>query len=310
MYSYIKPFVLIFQVKLILILPINRQHLCIIDVQVAISKDVSKMPDDRKKEKWEEDIDDEELQQLVLEAQAEALLKAKEEKNLPTRKRPFPKWIFYLMALVLFVNTFGIILQVYSIPAIEFVKTSARLSAQENIAEYKKSVVVVLTDDSKGTGFSITENGTILTNYHVIEDKNNITVGFPDDGRFRADVIEAYPEIDLAVLQVSSNEDFPYLTLAEQMEAKQGDPIIFIGNPLRFTGIANEGTLIEPYQLSDWDVPIMMMEAPVYRGNSGSPVFNQEGLVIGIVFATLEHESHGKVGLFVPIEEYYKATTK
>lgn len=294
--------------KLILPLPINRQHLCIIDVHIVISKDVSKMPEDRKKEHWEEDIDDEELQQLVLEAQAEALLKAKEEKNLPPRKRPFPKWIFYLMAVVLFVNTFGIILQIYSIPAIEFVKTSARLSAQEDIAEHKKAVVVVLTDDSKGTGFSISENGTIITNYHVIEDKNNITVGFPDEGRFGADVIDTYPEIDLAILQVSSKENLPYLALADHMAAEQGDHITFIGNPLRFTGIANEGTLIEPYQLSDWEVPIMMMEAPVYRGNSGSPVFNQDGLVIGIVFATLEHESHGKVGLFVPIEEYFKAT--
>ena len=50
-----------------------------------------------------------------------------------------------------------------------------------------------------------------------------------------------------------------------------------------------------------------MMKAPVYRGNSGSPVLNQEGQVIGIVFATLNHETHGKVGLFVPIDEYYRA---
>lgn len=267
------------------------------------------MSDHNKREDWEEEIDDEELQQLVLEAQAEALLKAREEKNTPSRKRPFPKWIFYLMALVLFVNTFGIILQIYSIPAIEFVKTSARLSAQEDIAAHKKAVVVVLTDDSKGTGFSISEGGKIITNYHVIEERNNITVGFPDDGRYRADVIETFPEIDLAILQVSgTDDDLPYLNLADSMSAKQGNHITFIGNPLRFTGIANEGTIIEPYQLSGWEVPVMMMEAPVYRGNSGSPVFNEEGFVIGVVFATMEHETQGKVGLFVPIEEYYKAT--
>lgn len=265
------------------------------------------MPKDRIKEDWEEEIDDEELQQLVLEAQAEALLKAREEKNHPPRKRPFPKWIFYLMALVLFVNTFGIILQIYSIPAIEFVKTSARLSAQEDIATLKKAVVVVLTDDSKGTGFSISEDGKVITNYHVIEEKNSITVGFPDGDRYRAEVTETYPEIDLAVLQVPG-EDLPYLTLADQMASQQGDHITFIGNPLRFTGIANEGTLIESYQLSDWEVPVMMMKAPVYRGNSGSPVINKEGLVIGVVFATIEHADHGKVGLFIPIEEYYKAT--
>ena len=49
----------------------------------------------------------------------------------------------------------------------------------------------------------------------------------------------------------------------------------------------------------------MMIKAPVYRGNSGSPVLKHDGQVIGVVFATLEHETHGKVGLFIPIDTYY-----
>ena len=56
--------------------------------------------------------------------------------------------------------------------------------------------------------------------------------------------------------------------------------------------------------LSDWDVPVVMMKAPVYRGNSGSPVLNKDGKVIGVIFATLDHDEHGRVGLFVPIDEY------
>src|SRR4051812_30641003 len=102
-----------------------------------------------------EEISDEELQLLVLEAQREALEKEALEKTKPKLKRPFPKWIFWTMAFVLFINTFAMIFQIYSIPAIEFIKTSTRLSAQEDIARYKEAVVVVLTDDSKGTGFSI-----------------------------------------------------------------------------------------------------------------------------------------------------------
>ena len=47
-----------------------------------------------------------------------------------------------------------------------------------------------------------------------------------------------------------------------------------------------------------------MMKAPVYRGNSGSPVLNKDGKVIGVIFATLDHDEHGRVGLFVPIDEY------
>ena len=252
-----------------------------------------------------EDISDEELQLLVLEAQQEALEKEATDKNKPKSKRPFPKWIFWTMAVVLFVNTFAVIFQIYSIPAIEFIKTSARLSAQEDIARYKEAVVVVLTDSSKGTGFSFSSDGQILTNYHVVEGNDSVIVGFPEDGHFRANVIQTYPSIDLAVLQVDE-EELPYLELSENPAYMFGDPITFIGNPLKFTGIANEGSLIDFYQLSDWDVPVMMMEAPVYRGNSGSPVLDKDGQVIGVVFATLDHDEHGKVGLFVPIEEYYK----
>lgn len=255
-------------------------------------------------EKELEDISDEELQILVLEAQREALEKEALQKTRSKPNRPFPKWIFWTMAVVLFINTFAIIFQIYSIPAIEFIKTSAKLSAQEDIARYKEAVVVVLTDDSKGTGFSISEEGQILTNYHVVDDNKSVIVGFPEAGRFKADVIKTYPSIDLAILQVDE-KDLPYLELAENPSYSFGDPITFIGNPLKFTGIANEGTLIDFYQLSDWEVPVMMMEAPVYRGNSGSPVLNEEGQVVGIVFATLDHDEHGKVGLFIPIKEYY-----
>ncbi len=260
--------------------------------------------DSKEKQQELDVLDDEELQALVLEAQREALSPEGRERMENKSKRPFPKWLFWLIAFVMVVNTFIVLFEVYSIPAIEFVKTSARLSAQEEIASYKKSVVVVNTDGSKGTGFSISSEGTILTNYHVIEGNNSVTVSFPEDGRFTAKVIETYPSIDLAVLEVNG-QDLPSLQLAEQTPITADESVIFIGNPLRFSGIANEGTILEEIQLKDWKEPVWMMEAAVYRGNSGSPVLNSEGQVIGIVFATLDHETYGNVGLFVPIDRYY-----
>lgn len=252
-----------------------------------------------------EDIDEEEMHELVWEAQREALLKAAQEKEQQKTKRKFPKWIFWLMAIVLGVNTFSIIFEIYSIPAIDFLRTSAELSSDEKIALYKKSVVVISTEDSKGTGFSISSDGTILTNYHVIEGNETVSVYFPDDGRYSAEVIEAYPSIDLAVLKVDS-KDLPFLKLSEEKSFIQNEPIQFIGNPLRFHGIANEGTIIEPIQLKDWEEEVIMIKAPVYRGNSGSPILNENGLVIGIIFATLNHEDFGKVGLFIPIDYYLR----
>src|SRR5699024_309274 len=101
-------------------------------------------------------------------------------------------------------------------------------------------------------------------------------------------------------------ENLPTLTLADETECTEDESINFIGNPLRFQGIANEGTILDYIQLQSWDEEVVMIQAPVYRGNSGSPIINKEGEVIGTIFATLDHSDYGKVGLFVPIYYYYR----
>src|SRR5690625_298444 len=252
-----------------------------------------------------EDIDDEEMYELVQEARKEALERSRQQKENPSTKRPFPRWAFWLIAIAMTFNVFALLPQTFSIPAIDFLITSAKLSTQEDIKEYKKSVVVIESGDSRGTGFSISSDGTILTNHHVIEGEETVVVAFPDEGLFNADVVDTYPSIDLAVLEVDGQE-LPYLELASEAVFEQDEHVHFIGNPLRFQGIANEGTIIDYIQLGDWDEEVLMIRAPIYRGNSGSPIININGQVIGIVFATLTQEKHGKVGLFIPIDYYYK----
>lgn len=242
------------------------------------------------------------IERLALEAQEEIWQTDLHNRSKQKRKRPFHKVLIWLMSLSLTLSTFLFIFEVYSIPAIEFLKVSAKLSARGDIASYKKSVVVILAEDSKGTGFSIDQDGTIVTNYHVIEGSKTITVTFPELGRFSATVAKTYPDIDLAILEIKDDASFPSLPLAESNDYAKNATVYFIGNPLYFTGIANEGTLLEPILLTDWTESVMMMKAPVYRGNSGSPVLNEHGQVIGVVFATLDDATYGKVGLFVPIE--------
>lgn len=251
-----------------------------------------------------ETIDDEEMHALVREAQEDAHTKAGHEKSDEKSVRRFPRWMFWLISAVFLFSTFSFIFQTYSIPAIEFLAASARLSADDNIQAYKKSVVTIAAGDGKGTGFSISSDGKIITNYHVIEGNGQVTVDFPEDGTFIADIVAAYEEIDLALLKVDG-EDLPFLELAEQPAYIKDDLITFIGNPLRFHGIVNEGTIIDSVQLRGWDEEVMMMKAPVYRGNSGSPVIDENGEVIGVVFATVKDEVYGKAGLFVPIALYH-----
>ncbi|XRD26833.1 serine protease [Lysinibacillus fusiformis] len=215
------------------------------------------------------------------------------------KPKPFVRWIVWSMAFVLFFNTFAIIFQIYSIPAIEFIKVSTKLSAQEDIQTYKKAIVEISTGSSKGTGFAISPDGLIVTNAHVVEQAQTLSVVFPDEGVMEATLIESYPNVDLALLQVQADQ-LPYLPLAADPTFPENEHIHFIGNPLAFTGIANEGTLLESIQLDDWQVPVMMLKAPVYRGNSGSPVIDQQGEVIGIIFATMKYEPIGRVGTICP----------
>lgn len=253
-----------------------------------------------------EEFDDEELYELVEEERKNALNKAKQrEKQGP--KRVFPKWAFWLIAIAMLFNVFALLPQTFSIPAIDFLVTSTKLSTQDDIKQYKQAVVVIETPDSKGTGFAINEGGTIITNHHVIEGEENVTVAFPEDGLHNGEIVATFPDADLAIIE-TNGEDMPHLNLADETTFVENEEIYFIGNPLRFNGIANEGTIIGYTQLSSWENPVLMIQAPVYRGNSGSPIINQDGEVIGVIFATMEHDEHGKVGLFVPIDYFYTET--
>src|SRR5690625_5895346 len=119
----------------------------------------------------------------------------------------------------------------------------------------------------------------MLTNSHVVDENSTVRVGVPEHGLFTGEVVEDYPEIDLAVVKIDIGEPTPHLNLAENPDYEKDAPIYFIGNPLKFSGIANKGNLKDEFQLESWDKPVITIDAPVYVGISGSPVIDRKSVV-------------------------------
>lgn len=226
----------------------------------------------------------------------------KEKKRRKKRKSFIVKLVSVLLVFSLLISGLQIWFNLFNIPAIQFLKVSNELSQNQVVQEHKRSVVTIEWDRTKGTGFNINQAGLIVTNEHVVEGTDRVKVHFQGGSSYIGKVIAKSKELDLALVDIEGN-NLPVLplNLEKDWEAWEGEKIIFIGNPLAFTQIANEGIVRGPVLLQDWEVPVMMIDAPVYKGNSGSPVINQSGEVIGIIFATISSpESNKRVGVAIP----------
>jgi hypothetical protein len=143
------------------------------------------------------------------------------------------------------------------------------------------AVVQVTTQDGSGSGFLVTPLGHIATNFHVVRGSKYLAVQFPDGRKVKATVVAVNPHYDMAILKVNSEvvsglEPLPVLPPEKDAMIKVGIPVVAIGSPLNQKFLMTQGIL------SKVDATTVLGDFLLQGGNSGGPLLNLNGEVIGI----------------------------
>ena len=165
------------------------------------------------------------------------------------------------------------------------------------------------TSAAAGSGFILTEDGYILTNYHVVENSNSITVAMYNGDTYDAQYVGGDEDYDIAVIKVDATDLQP-VTLGDSDTLNVGDHVLAIGNPLgELTFSMSEGIASSVNRAINVDgTPFNMIQvtASINPGNSGGPLLNSYGEVIGIVsakYSSYASESVEGLGFAIPIND-------
>ncbi len=159
---------------------------------------------------------------------------------------------------------------------------------------------------SGGSGFLISDDGYILTNYHVVEDATKIKVNLSGDRHdYLADVVGSDPSTDLALIKIKSDKKLPHLTLGDSETMRVGDWVMAVGNPLNYDHTVTVGVvsakgrvlrdLSRDFSLDNF----IQTDAAINFGNSGGPLVNMAGEVVGVNTA-ISSVGQG-IGFAVPV---------
>jgi len=151
---------------------------------------------------------------------------------------------------------------------------------------------------SLGSGFVITADGYVVTNNHVIREADAVTVNFADGRSLEAEIVGTDPQTDIALLKLAPPEPLPFVGFGDSDGARVGDWVLAIGNPFGLGGSVSAGIISArnrninsgPYD------DFIQTDAAINRGNSGGPLFNLAGEVIGVNTAIIS-PSGGSIGI-------------
>ena len=153
-----------------------------------------------------------------------------------------------------------------------------------------------------GSGFIIDKDGTVVTNNHVIKDADDILVRVNGDKEYKAKIIGTDPLSDIAVLKIDSDDKFKPVKFGNSDLARIGDWVIAIGNPFGLGGTVTSGIISARNRsigLSRYE-DFIQTDASINQGNSGGPLFNMDGDVVGVNTAILSQGGSIGIGFAIP----------
>ena len=208
------------------------------------------------------------------------------------------------------------ITEIHEVPIVPLAATNTSVSLTELFEFANPSVVAISTETlgmnffgqtvtrpSSGSGFIISEDGFIVTNYHVIQNANTISVIMYDEEIYNAVVVGQNPSYDLAVLKILTDRDLDALSFARSYP-QVGEQVVAIGNPLgEFQNSMSVGHVSANNRTITIDgitFDAIQTDAAVNRGNSGGPLLNTMGEVVGVVTAKSGGSGVEGLGFAIP----------
>lgn len=149
-----------------------------------------------------------------------------------------------------------------------------------------------------GSGFLISGEGQIVTNHHVVDGAQSVQVTLKDGRKFDAQVIGSDPATDIALLSIEADVDLPYVRFGSSGAMRVGDEVVAVGNPFGLSSTVTSGIISaksRDINAGPYD-EFIQTDAAINRGNSGGPLFNNAGDVIGVNTAILS-PGGGSVGI-------------
>ena len=164
---------------------------------------------------------------------------------------------------------------------------------------------------SSGSGFILTKDGFIVTNYHVVKDADQVKVTLYNGDEYEAKYVGGDEDYDIAVIKVEA-ADLPTVTLGDSSNLNVGDRVLAIGNPLGELTFSMSGGMVSSVNrtinVSGTPFNMIQTDASINPGNSGGPLFNQYGEVVGIVsakYSSTGNESVEGLGFAIPINDVF-----